>query len=135
MDEDVPLAPTSSDSAEKGGALLVAEYPGVPASIQGAYNEYYAFVGFSPNKSEAVLAYMTSFNLTQTQNIISSGYGNVHPGAFNMTSSGFRGTKWIMTTWGVRCALYPPGRVCELLPVRYGGREPAVGDRGCSISG
>ncbi|KAK7754503.1 hypothetical protein SLS62_003523 [Diatrype stigma] len=103
--EDIQLAPSSSESAGKGGTLLVAEYPGVPASIQSAYNEYYAFVGFAPNKSEAVLAYMTSFNLTQSKYIISSRYGDVHPSAFNMTSSGFR-TKLIMTAWGVRCALY-----------------------------
>lgn len=101
--ERLPSDLASAD-AEQDGMLLAADYPGVSASIQGAYNDYYAFVGFSPNKSEAVLAYMSSFNLTQ--HIIPSIFGDVHPDTFNMTPSGFRGSKAMMTVWGVRCSLY-----------------------------
>ncbi len=98
MGEEAP-----SDQTEEG-LLLRAQYPGVPETMQGAYNDYYAFVGFSLNKSDIVLAYMASFN--KTGRVISSTFGDVAPGAFNMTMSGFRGTKAVMTAWGIRCVLY-----------------------------
>ncbi|RYP35894.1 hypothetical protein DL767_003583 [Monosporascus sp. MG133] len=98
-DSDSPTTGAQGD-----GVLLSADYPGVSASIQGAYNDYYAFVGFSPNKTEAVLAYTSSFNLTR--HVIPSRFGDVQPSVLNMTVSGFRGSKATMTLWGVRCTLY-----------------------------
>ncbi|RYP18516.1 hypothetical protein DL765_003891 [Monosporascus sp. GIB2] len=41
-----PDSPTTG--AQGGCVLLSADYPGISASIQGGYKDYYAFVGFSP---------------------------------------------------------------------------------------
>ncbi|RYP55097.1 hypothetical protein DL768_000216 [Monosporascus sp. mg162] len=98
-DSDSPTTGAQADAV-----LLSADYPGVSASIQGAYNDYYAFVGFSPDKTEAVLAYMSSFNLTRY--VILSRFGDVRPSVFNMTVSGSGDSKATVTLWGVRCTLY-----------------------------
>lgn len=92
------------DGGGSDGLLMSADYPGVREIIQGADNGYYALAGFTPDKREAVLGYMTSFNYTER--MIASTFGAVRPAVFNMTASGFRGTKSVMTVWGVRCGLY-----------------------------
>lgn len=91
------------ESTAADGQLLQAHVPGIPADIQGAYNDQYQFAAFSSNATDVYLGYLDSFN--STGGFISSTYGIIRPVAVNMTSSGFSATKSIMSYWGVRCWL------------------------------
>ncbi|KIW41936.1 uncharacterized protein PV06_05533 [Exophiala oligosperma] len=93
--------------------LLSGNYPGDIALMQNAYNEDYPFMAFPYNGTSAFLGYAGSFNLSNET--YSSPYGDIVPKAFNMTASGFNGTKQIMSVWGMECQIHRQNGTVELL--------------------
>ena len=74
-------------------SLQHAYIPGPPASMQTSYNDEYTFVGFGSNAS--YIGFTTSFDLTN--DTVTTPYGAIRPKPADMTSSGFEGTKIIMS--------------------------------------
>lgn len=86
------------------GDLLTGMYPGDIGTLQDAYNNVYPLMAFNLAGSDAWLGFLTSFNLSDDR--YQSPYGTLKPVALNMTSSGFTGTKQIMSVWGIYCSIF-----------------------------
>ncbi|KAF2230913.1 hypothetical protein EV356DRAFT_526368 [Viridothelium virens] len=94
----------SFTSPDHYNTMYHAEIPGIMGIANPiAHNELYQYVAFSLDHTRAYLGVFTSFN--DSQITFPSPFGEVKPKAFNMTSSGFSGTKIIMTTWGIDCTI------------------------------
>ncbi|KIW20864.1 hypothetical protein PV08_01442 [Exophiala spinifera] len=93
--------------------LLSGYYPGDIALMQNAYNDDYPFMAFPYNGSSAFLGYAGSFNLSNET--YPSPYGDIIPKAFNMTASGFNGTKQIMSVWGIECQVQRQNGTVDLV--------------------
>lgn len=100
--------------------LVTGNYPGDIATMQNAFNEEYAFMLFPFDGSSAILAFATSFNLSDQR--YDSPYGTITPKAFNMTSSGFNSTKEIMSVWAISCAISRQEATLDLI------RSPTTGE-------
>ena len=86
------------------GAMYYADMPGMMSiGLATSHNNVYPYVGFLVNKTSVFLGYLFSFN--DTRYVLTSSFGEVYPASFNMTTSGFKSTKSIMTTWGISCSI------------------------------
>ncbi|KAL6243936.1 hypothetical protein RBB50_009370 [Rhinocladiella similis] len=104
--------------------LLSGYYPGDIALMQNAYSEDYPFMAFPYNGTSAFLGYAGSFNLSNET--YQSPYGDIVPKAFNMTASGFNGTKQIMSVWGIECQVHRQNGTVDLLRSATGDWERSV---------
>lgn len=84
--------------------FFTAELPGDLSLLQNAYNDQQNFIAFRNNYREFYLAYVNSFNLS-SRAPETSPYGDVRYNSYNMSNSGFTGTKAIMSAKGLRCNL------------------------------
>ncbi|KAF9885042.1 hypothetical protein FE257_000773 [Aspergillus nanangensis] len=95
---------TATSKTKSCEGPYTAFMPG-PLSIgTSAYNNEYTYVGFSIDKTNALLGYLMSFNDTNTT--LSSTWGEVHGKAFNLSTNPlFKDTKSVMTTWTIDCTI------------------------------
>ncbi|KAF4545830.1 uncharacterized protein LTHEOB_4482 [Lasiodiplodia theobromae] len=80
-----------------------ARYSGLPQDMQGSMDDEYPFAAFSMDATEVYLGSLVPSD--RSNRTFFSPYGDIRPKAIDMKSSGFNGTKAVMSVYGIRCAL------------------------------